>query len=296
MADSDMVVQNVEKQRARLLSITPVTYGLIAGLDIQPTEDPEVCDTFATDGEIIIVNTVFASGLVDLDIRGILLHESLHIELYHHTRLARWLPKVRRLYPEWTDENFLELWNVGADYAINGALKRSENYGRDFTLPDETLYHDIYSGAGWSVEKIVGDMLRKGWKPTPKPPPPPGRAPTRPGNKPLKQSGDQRIGDVRVPLKYNPDTPEKEPTQRIFKVGKRVYGTFGPASPFQWGSLPIEQIAPGDFIELPMDQDEAKRVVDAVRTSVNSSHYSWKWGWDYSVLVTERGIEIWREE
>ena len=245
--DDDMVVKNVKKQRTKLFGTTPIAYQMLAGLDIQPTQDPAVCDTFATDGEIIIVNTVFANALVDLDVRGILLHESLHIELYHHTRLARWLPKIRALYPEWTDENFMELWNIGADYAINGALKRSDNYGRDFTLPDETLLHDIYSGAGWSVEKIVGDMVRKGWKPTPKPPPPPpGRKPPPPGGKPPPPGGTppppggtqppppgpkkpvpgkgRRIGDVRLPPKCDPETPggDKAIEEEERRVGERA--------------------------------------------------------------------------
>ena len=56
--DDEVVIKNIKKQRTKLFGTTPVTYQMLAGLDIQPTQDPAVCDTFATDGEIIIVNTL----------------------------------------------------------------------------------------------------------------------------------------------------------------------------------------------------------------------------------------------
>ena len=102
---------------------------------------------------------------------------------------------------------------------------------------------------------------------------------------------------------------DKKPRWRIFLSGRGRSKDSSLSSPISWNYLPIEQIGPGDFIELKIkapspespyyfyqDQDEEKRFADAVRTFVNNSKYSRDWGWEYSVRVTDGGMEIWREE
>ena len=114
---------------------------------------------------------------------------------------------------------------------------------------------------------------------------------------------------------------DKKPRWRIFLSGRGRSKDSSLSSPISWNYLPIEQIGPGDFIELKIkapspespyyissdltdhvisffqeDQDEKKRFADAARTFINNSKYSRDWGWEYSVRVTDGGMEIWRKE
>lgn len=158
--DGWLIVRRVKKQRSKLFGCARGTHTLMGFL---PIEVSDKIATFATDGKMILVNKSYAESLNDLDMRGVIIHESLHIGLKHHLRLVTWMKRCAL-----SGEDARELWNKGADYAINGSIKNSANYGIDFTLPDNVLWDDHYSTCGWPVEKICNDMLRKGWKPAPK--------------------------------------------------------------------------------------------------------------------------------
>ena len=160
LTDDELIVRRVKKQRSKLFGCARGTHTLMGFL---PIEVSDKIATFATDGKMILVNRSYAESINDLDARGIMIHESLHIGLKHHLRLVRWMKRCAL-----SDEDARELWNMGADYAINGSIKNSPNYGIDFTLPNNVLWDDHYSTCGWPVEKICNDILRKGWKPKPK--------------------------------------------------------------------------------------------------------------------------------
>jgi len=80
----------------------------------------------------------------------------------------------------------------------------------------------------------------------------------------------------------------------------RVYEGVGvppPANPGprrKWGDLPLEDVAVGDLIEMPMNKEE----VDALIASIRSYVYrvSKKTMKTFSVRKTDYGIEIWRTE
>jgi hypothetical protein len=62
--------------------------------------------------------------------------------------------------------------------------------------------------------------------------------------------------------------------------------------PIKWGFLPLTQISVGDIVELPLDPDEAKRKVNAVRSY--AGRMARKTNKKFSVQLTEIGIGIWR--
>lgn len=181
-------IQRVKKNRARLYTEAPGTYMMMAGL---PIEAETQIGTFATDGKKVLVNIRWCMSLSDFEIRAILIHESLHISLKHMFRRGE-------LHPD--------LWNEATDYVINGWIMQSENYGSTFILPPGCLVDQKYWG--WSAEKVAKDMLDNGWEP--KPPPPPGEGPCRPGDvldSPLEEGEtmeeaeaelDERIADASL--------------------------------------------------------------------------------------------------
>lgn len=143
------VINNVKKEKSKIFSFAPGSWQLLGPLPIRATRE---CDTFATNGQEIIVNPDFAITLNPLEIRGTLLHEEEHVSKRHHLRRGDRLPVA---------------WNYACDYQINGELYRGTGYGTLYLLPEGFLYDDIYSTCNWSVEKIYNDMIQKGWEEPP---------------------------------------------------------------------------------------------------------------------------------
>ena len=158
--DEAREIQRIKKLRSRLYQTGHVgTYTLTGGLPIIPRSD---ISTYATDGQKIYANIEFSKSLSDLEVTGIIIHESLHIGLRHHFRMA---PLIEAGVPE-------DVIQEGLDYVVNAMIIQSPNYGTDFSLPDNVLYDPKYSG--WASEKVIKDLM-KNPPPPPPPPPPPGR-------------------------------------------------------------------------------------------------------------------------
>ncbi len=85
---------------------------------------------------------------------------------------------------------------------------------------------------------------------------------------------------------------DKKPRWRIMTGVGPPPAHSGP--PKKWNYLPLETIGPGDFIEITMDKDEAKRVVNAIRSY--AGRVGRKFDCKYSVRITDFGIGIWRVE
>ena len=192
--DDELIVRRIKKQRSKLFGCAPGSHTLMGFL---PIEVSDQIATFATDGKVILVNRSYAESINDLDTRGIIIHESLHIGLKHHIRLVVWMKRCPL-----SAEDAGELWNIGADYAINGSIKDSVNYGKDFTLPDNVLWDRHYSTCKWPVEKICNDMLKKGWKPKPK------RGGGGGGGGGKKDPTDHGCGEILVPKDCEGDSQE----------------------------------------------------------------------------------------
>ena len=194
LTDDELIIRRIKKQRSKLFGCAPGSHTLMGFLPIEVSDQTA---TFATDGKVILVNRSYAESINDLDTRGIIIHESLHIGLKHHIRLAVWMKRCPL-----SAEDAGELWNIGADYAINGSIKDSVNYGKDFTLPDNVLWDRHYSTCKWPVEKICNDMLKKGWKPKPK------RGGGGGGGGGKKDPTDHGCGEILVPKDCEGDSQE----------------------------------------------------------------------------------------
>ena len=211
LTDDELIIRRVKKQRSKLFGCVP---GAHQQMGFLPIEVSDQIATFATDGRKILVNKLYAESINDLNTRGIIVHESLHIGLKHHIRLVVWMKRCGL-----SKEDAHEISNMGADYVINGMIKGSENYGKDFTLPDNVLWDDIYSTCGWPVEKICNDILRKGWKPKPKRkrPPGPGKGPPGPGKGPPggEDPTDHGCGEILGPEELQGDSKEAKEAKNI---------------------------------------------------------------------------------
>ena len=89
--------------------------------------------TMATDGKEIVYNSDFVKSLPMEEIKGVLIHEALHVVYEHHLRRGERNPK---------------LWNVATDYVINAYIV----YDLRLPLPEGGLLDRQYRG--WSAEKV----------------------------------------------------------------------------------------------------------------------------------------------
>ena len=215
----ELIIKRVKKQRAKLFGCAPGAHQVMGFL---PIEVSDHIATFATDGKRILVNMIFAESLNDLNTRGIIIHESLHVALKHHIRLAIWMKRCSL-----SEEDAHECWNIGSDYIINGMLKRSANYNTDFTLPDDVLWDDVYSTCGWPVEKVCNDMLRNGWKPKPTQSGGGGGGGGGKGPKPGEKSNDPKdhgCGEILVPKEFKEDSRKAQDAmdEESENINKRV--------------------------------------------------------------------------
>ena len=78
----------------------------------------------------------------------------------------------------------------------------------------------------------------------------------------------------------------------------RVYEGVGvppPANPGprrKWGDLPLEGVAVGDLIEMPMNKEEVDELISSIRSYVY--RVSRRTGKKFTVRKTDYGIGIWR--
>ena len=78
----------------------------------------------------------------------------------------------------------------------------------------------------------------------------------------------------------------------------RVYEKVGVPPPVnpgprrKWGDLPLESVAVGDLIEMPMNKEEVDGLIGSIRSYVY--RVSLRTGRKFSVRKTDYGIEIWR--
>ena len=141
------VLQNVRNQAKQLALMDPIAFRQLATI---PIKEWKGLGTFATDGETIAVDLSYAKGLSNKEIRGVLIHELLHILGAHHLRFGDFHPELR---------------NTATDLVIDGEIARSDRYGKDFILPECVFLIEPYSSGEWRAEEVARDLLRRGWKP-----------------------------------------------------------------------------------------------------------------------------------
>ena len=126
----------ISKQRTALVLDQPF-FGALA-LRLKVVEDPS-CRTFWTDGESLGYNPAYLAGLNDLETRGVLAHEVLHVANGHCWRQGDRDPK---------------LWNDACDYAINPIV-----YDAGMELPKGVLFDARFRGK--SAEEIYGILAQE---------------------------------------------------------------------------------------------------------------------------------------
>ncbi|WP_175784913.1 DUF2201 family putative metallopeptidase [Burkholderia ambifaria] len=123
--------ERIAKQRTALVLDHPFIGAL--ALRLKVVEDP-TCETFWTDSESLGYNPVYAAGLSDLQVRGVLAHEVWHVANGHCWRQG---------YREHKG------WNEACDYAVNPIVLEA-----GLQLPPDGLVDLRFKGR--SAEEIYG--------------------------------------------------------------------------------------------------------------------------------------------
>lgn len=126
----------ISKQRTALVLDQPF-FGALA-LRLKVVEDPS-CKTFWTNGEALGYNPAYLAGLNDLETRGVIAHEVLHVANGHCWRMGDRDP---------------DLWNDACDYAINPMI-----YEAGMLLPKGVLNDARFRGK--SAEEIYGVLQQE---------------------------------------------------------------------------------------------------------------------------------------
>jgi predicted metal-dependent peptidase len=126
----------ISKQRTSLVLDQPF-FGALA-LRLKVVEDPS-CKTFWTDSVSIGYNPAYLAGLNDLETRGVLAHEVLHVANGHCWRQGDRDP---------------DLWNDACDHAINPIIVDA-----GMLLPKGALMDARFRGK--SAEEIYGILLHE---------------------------------------------------------------------------------------------------------------------------------------
>ncbi|WP_454830627.1 vWA domain-containing protein [Paraburkholderia xenovorans] len=126
----------ISKQRTALVLDQPF-FGALA-LRLRVIEDPS-CKTFWTNGEVLGYNPAYLAGLNDLETRGVLAHEVLHVANGHCWRMGDRDP---------------DLWNDACDHAINPIVLDA-----GMLLPAGVLVDARFKGM--SAEEIYGILAQE---------------------------------------------------------------------------------------------------------------------------------------
>lgn len=115
--------------------------GVILMGESSVVDDPKQCPTAYTDGFNKRYGRDFMSKLTDLEIRGVVLHENLHVLLKHISRHRDLSKRNHRLA------------NIAADYVVNDIIiELSKKDPNLIALPKNCFYDPMFSG--WSVRRV----------------------------------------------------------------------------------------------------------------------------------------------
>lgn len=126
------------KARSKLMKGNIGMASMLLHLDLVAVS-PDVCSTMATDGRRIIYNPNFILEVEEGELRGVLVHETLHVVYEHPLRRGKRHPKV---------------WNVSCDYSINGFLV----YDLGIELPEDGLL--LREHHGDYAESIYAKLIK----------------------------------------------------------------------------------------------------------------------------------------
>ena len=197
----------IAKQRMALVLSQPFFGALVLRLKV--VEDRS-CETFWVDGESLGYNPDYLASLNDLEVRGVLAHEVLHVANGHCWRMGAREP---------------ERWNDAADYAINPIV-----IDAGMVLP-KGAYLDVRFTAK-SAEEIYGRLTEEARQ----------KAKQPDGN---SQQPDQS-GKPGSPDQLNDQGQPSNPAQRKAPGGQASGGepkpkSFGEVRPYQGDDKPTKE-------------------------------------------------------
>ena len=85
---------------------------------------------------------------------------------------------------------------------------------------------------------------------------------------------------------------QEEPRRYRVYEGVGVPPLVNPGPRRKWGALPLESVAVGDLIEMPMNKEEIDKLISSIRSYVY--RVSRRTDRKFSVRKSEFGIGIWR--
>ncbi|MDR5777096.1 MULTISPECIES: DUF2201 family putative metallopeptidase [unclassified Caballeronia] len=212
---SSAVHPRIARQRTELVLSQPFFGALALRLNVR--EDPSA-KTFWVDGETLGYNPTYLESLSDLEVRGVVAHEVLHVANGHCWRQGARDP---------------DRWNDACDYAINPIVLSS-----GMVLPKGALVDARYTGK--SAEEIYGlltqEAKEKQQKSPPKQPPqqqPPQSQQLQPGPNGLPQPDARQASK---PGGQDGAAPGQSPGDQAAPPG-----SFGEVRPFKGPDKPVKE-------------------------------------------------------
>ncbi|SDR62879.1 DUF2201 family putative metallopeptidase [Paraburkholderia tuberum] len=249
----------ISRQRTELVLSQPF-FGALA-LRLRMVEDRSA-KTCWVDGESFGYNPVYIDSLTDLELRGVLAHEVLHVANGHCWRRG---PREDRR------------WNEACDYAINPIVLSS-----GFVLPKGMLNAARFNGK--SAEEIYGVLTQEAKQKQPKPdsqpqPQPDGQSSgpdgkgqgDKPGDKAGEKPGKQPDGNgggSQPPSRLGgPNDPVTEPGSSCGEV-RQYQGADKPVKEAEW-KVAVVQAAKAAQMRGKLPGDLQAMAGDAVRPVVD---------------------------
>ncbi|WP_051672976.1 DUF2201 family putative metallopeptidase [Caballeronia glathei] len=202
----------IARQRTELVLSQPF-FGALA-LRLRVVED-RTAKTFWVDGETLGYNPQYLDTLSDLELRGVIAHEVLHVANGHCWRQGPRDP---------------DRWNDGCDYAINPIVLSS-----GMILPKGTLVDARYTGK--SAEEIYGLLTQEAKKKQPAAQQP------QPQSQPRPQPGQpgQQSGSQGQPQSSSSGQRGQSPGQQPGDQPAPKSGSFGEVRPYKGPDQPVKE-------------------------------------------------------
>ncbi|KMZ11465.1 hypothetical protein BHUM_05432c [Candidatus Burkholderia humilis] len=210
---SSAVHPRIARQRTELVLSQPFFGALALRLNVR--EDPSA-KTFWVDGETMGYNPDYLDSLSDLEVRGVVAHEVLHVANGHCWRQGARDP---------------DRWNDACDYAINPIVLSA-----GMVLPKGALVDPQYTGK--SAEEIYGLLTQEAKQqqqpqaqsrsPQQKPDPQDQQPPSAP-DQPSQSNGKQGGAQVQQPSQQPAQQPASNP------------GSFGEVRPYKGPDKPVKE-------------------------------------------------------
>ncbi|MDR5826069.1 DUF2201 family putative metallopeptidase [Caballeronia sp. LZ043] len=214
MSSTGAVHPRIARQRTELVLSQPFFGALALRLNVR--EDP-TAKTFWVDGETLGYCPGYLDSLSDLELRGVIAHEVLHVANGHCWRQGAGDPKR---------------WNDACDYAINPIVLSS-----GMVLPKGLLVDPRYTGK--SAEEIYGLLTQDEKQKQNQPQPQPQAPEPQPQAPPLQQESSS--GPPSQSNQKPGGSKRPQPGQQPEQPADNNPGSFGEVRPYKGSDKPVKE-------------------------------------------------------